>query len=113
MKLLFDQNISPKIINWLGAAVPNPFYGLGPIFGRTISRGALLRPYPQFGDINMTEPIGYSWFHSLQTQVERRWSRGFTLQMAYTWSKAINLPSGPNCFKISRLCPPPPNVQST
>jgi hypothetical protein len=77
-------------IDYLGATFPNPFYGLNPIYGTTISRSGLLRDYPHFGNVNLTgDPAGYSWYHSLQTRLERRMAQGFTLQMAYTWSKAM------------------------
>jgi hypothetical protein len=74
-------------INYLGQNFPNPFRGTNPIFGANISRGALLRPFPHFGNVNIYEPIGYSWYHSLQMRVEKRMSRGFTTQLSYTWSK--------------------------
>ncbi len=76
-------------INFLSAAVPNPFAGLNPIFGTTISRGNLLKPFPHFGDVRVEEPIGYSWYHSMQLRSEKRFSHGFTFQLAYTWSKLM------------------------
>lgn len=76
-------------INFLTAQFPNPFRGLNPIYGANISRANLLRPYPQFGDVVGFEPVGYSWYHSLQVRSERRFAHGFTLQVAYTWSKLM------------------------
>jgi len=78
-----------KTIDFLSASFPNPFYGIDPIFGRNISRANLLRPFPQFGSITSNDPAGYSWYHSLQTRVEKRFSRGYTLQLAYTFSKLM------------------------
>jgi hypothetical protein len=74
-------------INFLGQAFPNPLRGTDPIFGANISRANLLRPFPQFNNVNIYEPIGYSWYHSLQVRLEKRLSRGFTTQLSYTWSK--------------------------
>lgn len=37
----------------------------------------------------MNVPTGYSWYHSLQTRLERRFSKGYTLMLAYTWSKSM------------------------
>jgi hypothetical protein len=69
----------------------NPFFGLNPIFNsRSITREQLLRPFPHFGAINVEEPIGYSWYHSLQSKVEKRFARGVTFQLAYTWSKQMD-----------------------
>jgi Carboxypeptidase regulatory-like domain/TonB dependent receptor len=76
-------------IDFLSATFPNPFFGTNPIFGSRISRADLLKPYPQFGSITAIEPIGYSWYHSLQVRAERRFSNGFTFQLGYTWSKLM------------------------
>jgi hypothetical protein len=76
-------------INLLSASVPNPFYGLNPIYGVSNSRSGLLRPFPQFSSVNMSVNSGYSWYHSLQATVERRFSHGFTFQLGYTLSKAM------------------------
>jgi hypothetical protein len=76
-------------IDYLGQSFPSPFRGTNPIFGTNISRGSLLRPYPHFGNISVEEPIGYNWYHSLQFRAEKRFSQGYTFQMAYTWSKLM------------------------
>jgi hypothetical protein len=77
-------------INYLSATSRSPFAGIDPIYGANISRAALLRPYPHFGNITMQDdPIGYSWYHSLGTRLERRLSRGFTFQFGYTFSKMM------------------------
>ena len=80
---------------FLSAALPNPFLNLLPsasgapssFTGTTISRQQLLRPYPQFGDINTTTNEGYSWYHSLQFHAERRFAAGLSLIGSYTFSK--------------------------
>ncbi len=77
-------------INFLSQTFPNPFYGLSSVYGRTITRSDLLRPYPEFGSIQEMEPIGFGWYHALQAQVVKRFSRGFTLNVAYTFSKNLD-----------------------
>ena len=79
----------PATITALGIVSPNPFFGINNVYGSTISRANLLKPYPEFGNIQETEPIGYSWYHSLQAQVVKRFSKGYTLNVAYTFSKAM------------------------
>jgi hypothetical protein len=73
--------------------VPNPFYGLvtvGPLSQPTIARAQLLRPFPQFGSINVRAVHqGTSSYHSLQVKVDRRFSHGFSVLGAYTWSKLL------------------------
>ncbi|HEV8129974.1 MAG TPA: TonB-dependent receptor, partial [Acidobacteriota bacterium] len=73
--------------------IRNPFLGLvsiGPLSQPTISRGQLLRPFPQFAGIN-TRAVhaGSSTYHSMQLKVERRFSAGFGLLGAYTFSKLL------------------------
>ncbi len=77
-------------IDRLTLQVRNPFYPLLPgtdLAGQTVARSQLLRPFPQYTGLNVDEPIGYSWYHSMQFRAERRFSKGFTAQFNYTWSK--------------------------
>lgn len=79
-------------INFLTATVPNPFRNLIPgtgLNGATVQRQQLLRPLPQFGTISGIANNGSSNFHSGQARVEKRFSRGFTTLVSYTWSKFI------------------------
>jgi hypothetical protein len=74
---------------FLSASVANPFAGLLPGSGfnnATIARRQLLRPYPQFGDINTTNNDGKTWYHSLQASLQKRFSKGYTLGFSYTYS---------------------------
>lgn len=78
-------------INYLSQNLPNPFAGLVPagtfLAGANIARERLLRPFPHFDAVNTTTNQGYSWYHSMQMQVEKRFTRGYTLQASYTFSK--------------------------
>ncbi len=76
-------------IDFLSATFPSPFYGIDPIYGKNISRASLLRPYPHFSGIGAEDPVGYSWYHSMQLRSEKRFSHGYTLQAAYTFSKLM------------------------
>jgi hypothetical protein len=76
-------------INFVTASFPSPFFGLNPIYTQTMSRGQLLTRFPQFSGVSLEEHIGYAWYHSLQTRAEKRFSSGYTLQISYTWSKAM------------------------
>ncbi len=77
-------------ISYLGATIPNPYAGINSSFGNTITRGSILRNYSQFSSVQIIgDPAGYSWYHSLQTRVERRLANSWTLQGSYTWSKAM------------------------
>ncbi|MCU1261677.1 MAG: hypothetical protein JWO80_4562, partial [Bryobacterales bacterium] len=76
--------------SFLTQAFPNPFYGLNSVYLQTITRAQLLTPYPQFGSIQEMQPIGHSMYHSLQTQIQKRLSHGFTVNVAHTWSKLLD-----------------------
>jgi Carboxypeptidase regulatory-like domain len=79
--------------DYLNADLPNPFAGLMPdnaiaaLRGTTIDRFRLLRPFPQFDAVNTTTNEGYSWYHSLQLNMNKRFSQGYTLGLNYTFSK--------------------------
>jgi hypothetical protein len=88
--------------NYLSAAIANPMYKLlpgntqGAYTSSTISRQTLLSPYRTFGSnaLNTTENTGYSWYHGLQFQGQKRFSKGYTLMGSYTfskWMQATNL----------------------
>ena len=77
-------------INLLGAQVANPFYPLLPrtnLAATTVATSQLLRPNPQFSGITALENAGFSWFHSFQGRIEKRFSRGLAAQYSFTWAK--------------------------
>jgi hypothetical protein len=47
----------------------------------------LLRPFPHFGNVNHSRFDGYTWYHSAQISVERRFAKGYTINGNYTFSK--------------------------
>jgi Carboxypeptidase regulatory-like domain/TonB dependent receptor len=71
-----------------------PFIG----FQSTVSRvtlGQALRPLPQYGEEGhiqirrFYEGTGLSTYHALQLKVDKRFSRGLSFLVAYTWSKTL------------------------
>jgi hypothetical protein len=51
---------------------------------------AIQRINPNFGQIRTTDWLGHSSYHSLQTNLVQRLTKGLTYQVAYTWSKSID-----------------------
>jgi hypothetical protein len=82
--------------NALQERVTNPFFGIvedraSPLSQRTVARGELLRPYPQFGTITLEKAgLGNSTYHSFQLRVDRRFRSGFSLLASYTAGKLID-----------------------
>jgi hypothetical protein len=56
--------------------------------------GSCLSPIPYLGNFAYTQSAGSSTYHALQAKVERRFSKGFSLLAAYTYSKSIDTASG-------------------
>jgi hypothetical protein len=72
--------------------LPNPFFGVpgfegtGRFTSPTLSRYDLNRPFPQFGGITVTERNdGKYWYDSIQAVLNKRSSRGLTLNATYTY----------------------------
>jgi hypothetical protein len=79
-------------IDFLSEQVSNPFYPLLPktnLAGTTVPRSQLLRPYPHFSGVSSNQNIGYSWYHSLQVRFDKRFSKGLSSSLSYTWSKTM------------------------
>jgi len=78
--------------SYFNQSVPNPFAGLlpGSLGGATVPRSQLLKPFPQFGDVTFVgESVGQISYDALQLSVEKRYSQGLVLVLAYTWSKNL------------------------
>ena len=101
------------VIDFLSAAVANPFSGMAEfagssLQGTTVARSQLLLPYPQFTGLSTTLDSGFSWYHSLQIRAEKRLTRGFTIQANYTWSKYMEATA-----KLNSTDPYPEHVISS
>jgi len=86
---------TPAQIATLNNQVANPFYGIitNPAagVGPTTTAYNLLKPFPQFGQVEPTgPPWGNSIYHALQMRFEKRLSNGLQFLVTYTISKAID-----------------------
>ena len=65
--------------------------------GNTV--GQALRPFPQFGWIPVSgDPLGKTWYDSLQTKLTVRPTHGLVLQSTFSWQKSmdVGVDSNPN-----------------
>jgi len=79
--------------------IPQAYRDAGLRFDGTKALPAnLIRPFPGLAGIRYEENVATSNFNSLQVSVNRRFSRGFTYSIAYTWSKALGVADGDGSF---------------
>jgi hypothetical protein len=83
------QSLTPA---QMSALVPNPFYGVtaaGSLAGRqTIEVGQLLRPFPQFLNVNMNQSTGaHSQYHAAIFQLRKRPTGFWGGDFSYTFSR--------------------------
>jgi Carboxypeptidase regulatory-like domain len=82
-------------VSLLEANFSNPFRGLPEAAGSSLStasvvqRRQLLRPFPEYLDIASIRHGGKSSYHSGQLRVERRFSKGLTVNGSYVYSKHL------------------------
>ena len=85
-----NTNLSGSVRNPYCNTVTGSTCTSGALFtgaGGTTSRRQLLLPFPNFGSITTSNNEGKSWYNSGQFSLTRRFSKGWGLQAAYTWSQ--------------------------
>jgi hypothetical protein len=96
----------------LNRSVPNPFFGIAAAgeLGRraTVPAGQLLRPFPQFGDINLFEvTAARRQYHAMILELEKRVSAsGWGGRLSYTFSSTRDNQFGEsNSYGINTAIP--------
>ena len=102
-KLLFGvarnmNQLDPQFLSRgaaLDAAVANPYQGListGPLAGATVPAHQLLRPFSQFGNVNLVgdTPGTTSRFNAFTAKYSKRFSGGLTSLITYQLSRATD-----------------------
>ena len=79
-RTLCDQQVTNPFFN-----VPG-FEGTTRFTNQTLSRFDLARPFPAFSGFNMNQQnLGKMWYDSAQFVANKRWARGVTINVGYTW----------------------------
>jgi hypothetical protein len=78
---------------WVGTHAVHTYTQLNINYGQLGGGAAsqLLFPYGITGAANVVDPLGSDIYHSLQTTVKKRFTHGFTTQLAYTYSHDISM----------------------
>lgn len=93
---LADPNLTYTYKAQLSQNIPNPFYQYmtpetfpGALRNqRTVSRGSLLRPYPQYGNLIADNTGDFrSRYHALQLRVQRSYAAGASVLFAYNYNQ--------------------------
>jgi carboxypeptidase family protein len=98
--------------NALLARVPNPCFGVVPASSAlgtaTVPLAQALRPYPCFNTVSLyRNNVGNTSYHALEVKIEKRFSRGLSGLVSYTFSKLIDTAS--SVFDASILAGPVAN----
>ena len=83
-----NLNAVPYGTNFLSSSIDPTVPGNKPV------NSNLLRPIQGFQDINYLEFAGIGNYNALQVQLTKRFSRNMTYNLAYTYSKALDLTDG-------------------
>jgi hypothetical protein len=77
------------LIGPLSAAASRGFGAPYPGFSPNNTLAQALRPFPQFTTINVYwDPLGKTWYDSLQLKATQRFSHGLTFVSTFTWQKS-------------------------
>ncbi|MEO7650599.1 MAG: TonB-dependent receptor, partial [Bryobacteraceae bacterium] len=80
LEVAYAGTVGHKLTGSRNANQPRP--GAGALQPRS--------PFPQFININRVEAFANSTYHAFEMKLERRFSAGFRLTMAYTWSHFLD-----------------------
>lgn len=92
-----DPRVAYEFKDATNIAVANPFYNFSTVdkfpgalrFQRTVALTTLMRPYPQYGNLNVIDGIkgGDSRYHSFQLRLNRRFANGYSMLLGYNYAR--------------------------
>ncbi len=92
---LVDPKIAYKYQDAVNQQVSNPFYNILPVekfpgplrYQQNVSIGSLMKPYPQYGDINVVDgqPGGNMKYQSMQVKLQRNFTKGYSVLLGYNY----------------------------
>lgn len=93
---LLTQPISSAAVEARGFTAPYSTFPSGASLAQS------LRPFPQFGNIgDQYERDGNTWYDALQVKVTKRFSRGLSGGLGYSWSKDLGTVSSTGTYTVA------------
>ncbi len=91
------ENVNPALLRAninspeaRAAGFSEPFAGFSALWGAQGTVAQALRSFPQYANVGTYgSTFGNSGYHSFQYKLDKRYSRGLTSTVAYTWSKFL------------------------
>lgn len=92
---MVDPSIAYQYKDAVNQQVANPFYNVLPVdkfpgplrYQQTVSISSLMKPYPQYGDLWVTDgqPGGNMRYQSLQIKLQKNFSKGYSFLLGYNY----------------------------
>jgi hypothetical protein len=92
---MVDPRIAYQYKDAVNQKIANPFYNLLPVekfpgplrYQPSVSLSSLMKPYPQYGDINVVDgqPGGNMKYQSLQIKLQKNFSQGYSFLIGYNY----------------------------
>jgi hypothetical protein len=92
---MVDPNIAYQYKDAVNQQVPNPFYNILPVtkfpgplrYQQTVSILSLMKPYPQYGDLNVIDgqPGGNLKYQSFQMRLQKNFTKGYSFLFGYNY----------------------------
>ena len=92
-----DPRVAYQYKDAINKSVPNPFYNYLTVdkfpgslrYQQNVSLTSLMRPYPQYGNLNVIDGIngGGERYQSFQLRLDRRFANGASVLMGYNYAR--------------------------
>jgi hypothetical protein len=79
-------NLTSTVTNPYYAATVGGYPSTGVIAKTSVALAQTLLPYPQFTSVTESQSVGHSLYNALDVKLQKRFSRGLSAVLAYTWS---------------------------
>ena len=87
---LFEADIRLGSAAGVASAIAGRLQGGSPVHVLGGFSPFFFQPFPQFGIVNLLDSNDISTYHAFEAQIKRRFERGVSYQISYTWAKSLD-----------------------